>query len=69
MPPATPPERAKVEWQDGYGAFTVSQSVLTATVNYVARQRETHQMRSFQDEYLALLQRHNIAFDERHLWD
>jgi putative transposase len=42
-------------WQDGYGAFTIGQSVMAATVTYVERQREAHQTRSFQDEYLALL--------------
>ena len=56
-------------WQDGYGAFTVSQSILATTIKYVERQREAHQTRTFQEEYLALLQRHRIAYDERHLWD
>ena len=56
-------------WQDGYGAFTISQSVLAATIAYVERQRETHLARSFQEEYRALLDRHRIAYDERYLWD
>jgi REP element-mobilizing transposase RayT len=56
-------------WQDGYGAFTISQSVLAPTITYVERQRETHRARTFQQEYLALLQRHSIAYDEKHLWD
>ena len=56
-------------WQDGYGAFTISQSVLATTIKYVERQREAHLARSFQEEYRALLDRHGIAYDERHLWD
>jgi putative transposase len=55
-------------WQEGCGAFTVSKSALPATVSYVARQRETHLTRSFQDEFQAILDRHAIAYDERNLW-
>jgi putative transposase len=55
-------------WQDGYGAFTVSTSVLPATVAYVERQRATHEARTFQDEFRMLLQRHDVEHDERYLW-
>jgi putative transposase len=63
------PELENFGWQDGYGAFTISQSVLAATIAYVERQRETHLARTFQEEYRALLERHRIAYDERYLWD
>jgi REP element-mobilizing transposase RayT len=56
-------------WQDGYGAFTISQSVLASTVSYVERQRAAHLARSFQAEYLALLDRHGISYDPRYIWD
>jgi REP element-mobilizing transposase RayT len=55
-------------WQDGYGAFTVSTSVLPATIAYVERQRATHVKKTFQDEFLALLQRHEVEHDKRYLW-
>lgn len=56
-------------WQAGYGAFAISESNVPAVRDYVANQREHHAKKSFQDEYRALLQRHNVAFDERYVWD
>ncbi len=56
-------------WQDGYGAFTVSQSNLDEVEKYIRGQREHHRVRTFQEEYRALLQRHGIVCDERYLWD
>jgi REP element-mobilizing transposase RayT len=55
-------------WQDGYGAFTVSTSVLPATIAYVERQRAVHEARTFQEEFRALLKRHEVEHDERYLW-
>ncbi len=56
-------------WQDGYGAFTVSRSSLDHVVDYIQNQREHHRLRSFQEEYLALLHKHGVEYDERYLWD
>ncbi len=55
-------------WQDGYGAFTVSSSNTAAVRRYIATQAEHHRKRPFQEEYLELLKKHEIAFDERYLW-
>jgi len=55
-------------WQDGYGAFTVSKSNLPSVIEYIQGQREHHRTRSFQEEYRALLKRHEIEFDERYAW-
>ena len=56
-------------WQDGYGAFTVSKSLLNHVEDYIRRQREHHRETSFQEEYRGLLKKHGIAYDERYLWD
>jgi putative transposase len=56
-------------WQDGYGAFSVSKSQETEVRNYIDNQREHQRVKSFQEEYLALLKRHEISFDERYVWD
>lgn len=56
------------EWQDGYGAFTVSQSNLPEVIRYIQNQRGHHRKRTFQEEYLAFLQKHGIAYDERYVW-
>jgi putative transposase len=55
-------------WQDGYGAFTVSKSQLPPSIEYIQNQKEHHRKRTFQEEYLALLQKHGIQYDERYLW-
>lgn len=51
-------------WQDGYGAFTVSKSQLPEAIRYIQNQREHHRKRTFEEEYLELLQRHGIQYDE-----
>jgi REP element-mobilizing transposase RayT len=62
------PDLDVFRWQDGYGAFTVSTSVLPATITYVEQQRAAHEARTFQDEFRALLRRHEVEHDERYLW-
>ena len=55
-------------WQDGYGAFTVSQSQIGPIIRYIKNQSEHHRRLSFQEEYLSLLHKHGIKYDERYLW-
>ena len=55
-------------WQEGYGAFSVSPSHRENVCSYIARQAEHHRNRTFQEEYLELLHRCGVDFDERHLW-
>jgi REP element-mobilizing transposase RayT len=56
------------EWQDGYGAFSVSVSLIESVKNYIARQEEHHAKRSFQEEYLEFLKLSGVKYDERYLW-
>jgi REP element-mobilizing transposase RayT len=56
------------EWQEGYGAFTVSASLLGTVKNYIARQEEHHRKKTFQEEYLEFLKRSGVNYDERYLW-
>lgn len=55
-------------WQDGYGAFTVSKSNLLGVKVYIQNQREHHRIKSFQEEYLEFLKRHESEYDERYVW-
>ena len=55
-------------WQSGYGAFSVSLSQASAVRDYVRTQEEHHRVRSFREEYVEFLRRHEVAFDEQHLW-
>jgi putative transposase len=56
-------------WQDGYGAFSVSQSNWEAVRDYIADQADHHRRVSFQEELRNFLVKNNIPFDERYLWD
>jgi REP element-mobilizing transposase RayT len=60
---------AAFHWQNGYGAFSVSPSHLPALTRYIGDQDKHHGRESFQDELRRLLQKYNIAFDERYVWD
>ena len=56
-------------WQAGYGAFAVSESNVAAVERYIARQREHHRRKTFQEEYRAFLEKHRVEHDERYVWD
>ncbi|MEI6534631.1 MAG: IS200/IS605 family transposase [Verrucomicrobiaceae bacterium] len=66
---ARSPNYSRFHWQAGYGAFSVSQSALDDVRAYIRDQREHHRGRTFQDEFRALLQKYEIEFDERYVWD
>lgn len=51
-------------WQDGYAAFSVSRSNLQATIDYIAHQGEHHKGQTFEQEYLALLKKHEMVIDD-----
>jgi putative transposase len=61
------PNMAGFAWQDGYGAFTVSESQLDTVRDYIRRQPEHHRTKTFAEEYRTFLERHQIEFDERFL--
>jgi putative transposase len=56
-------------WQSGYAAFSVSQSDADQVVAYIVNQAEHHRKRTFQEEYRLLLEKYQVAFDERYVWD
>ena len=62
------PEHRLFAWQEEYGAFSVSVSQLDKTVEYIKGQAEHHRKMTFQEEFLALLKKHRIEYDERYLW-
>lgn len=62
------PELQDFTWQNGYGAFTVSASQARRVTDYIERQKIHHQKLSFKREFVTLLRRNEIEFDERYLW-
>jgi REP element-mobilizing transposase RayT len=63
------PEHRLFGWQVKYGAFGVSVSQLDKIIRYIKDQAEHHHKMSFQEEFLALLKKHRITYDERYLWE
>ena len=57
------------EWQEGYGAFSVSSTILERTVNYVRNQSEHHKTMTFKDEYKSFLKEYKIQCDEKYIFD
>jgi putative transposase len=56
-------------WQTGYAAFTVSQSQVDTVRSYIANQERHHAKTTFKEEFLNLLERHEVEYDERYVWD
>jgi len=55
--------------QNGYGAFSVSESNVPAVSRSIATQEEHHKKLTFQQEYIAFLKKNKVAYDERYIWD
>ncbi len=56
-------------WQTGYGAFSVSHSQLDKVINYIINQQEHHKRRTFKEEYIELLKKYMIEFDDKYLFE
>ena len=54
-------------WQDGYGAFSVSQSVIEKTIEYIKTQEEHHKKADAREELISLLNAYNIEYDDRYI--
>ena len=63
------PEHRTFAWQKKYGSFSVSISQLDTVIAYIRRQKEHHQKFTFQTEFVGLLKKHRIEYDERYLWE
>ena len=63
------PECRLFGWQEKYGAFSVSMSQLDTIAQYIKGQAGHHRKMTFEEEFLTLLKKHRVAFDEKYLWD
>ncbi len=59
----------KFAWQEGYGAFTYSRSQLETVYNYILNQEQHHKKVIFKDEYIQLLKKFEVEYDERFLFN
>jgi REP element-mobilizing transposase RayT len=59
----------KFQWQEGYGAFSYSRSQIDDVIHYINNQEEHHKRASFKEEYLKLLDKFEVDYDPRYLFD
>lgn len=59
----------KFNWQDGFGAFTYSKSQIDNVAKYILNQPIHHKRKSFKEEYLAILKKLGIEYDDRYLFE
>jgi REP element-mobilizing transposase RayT len=59
---------SKFTWQKGYGIFSVSASQVDNVKEYILNQKEHHRKRSFKEEYILLLEKYNVKYNEKYLW-
>jgi REP element-mobilizing transposase RayT len=60
--------RGRFNWQEGFGAFSYSRSQLDTVVRYIKSQQRHHRTRSFRDEYVQLLDKFSVSYDERYIF-
>ena len=61
--------RGHFSWQNGFGAFSYSNSQVDQVINYILNQPAHHKKSTFRDEYLAFLEKFQISFNEKYLFD
>ena len=59
--------KGKFNWQEGYGAFSYSHSQIDQVVRYINDQEKHHKKKTFREEYISLLKKFDIEFDERYI--
>ncbi|MNR48645.1 Transposase IS200 like protein [compost metagenome] len=59
----------KFEWQEGYGVFSYSKSHIDAVYKYIVNQEEHHKKQNFKNEYLSLLDKYNVKYDDRYVFE
>ena len=60
---------AGFHWQDGYGAFSIGASQVPIVKAYLARQKQHHQKKTFEEEMIEFLERYSIQYKKEYLWD
>lgn len=59
----------RIEWQNGYGAFSYSKSQIHQVYNYILNQEEYHKNQLFRDEYIEILEKFGIDYDEKYIFE
>ena|SRR2546423_11284735 len=62
------PKYRRFAWQDGYGAFTVSASQIKTVIRYINAQEEHHRKKTFEEEFIEFLDKHEVQYDPRYVF-
>jgi len=60
--------KSRFEWQEGFGAFSYGHSQINSVTQYIQNQEEHHRKHTFREEYLELLKKFDVEFDERYIF-
>ncbi len=58
----------RFSWQEGFGAFSYSRSLLGTVIRYIQNQQKHHAKKSFRDEYLELLEKFGVEYDRKYIF-
>ena len=61
--------KSRFEWQKGYGVFSYSQSQVSTVYNYIKNQEAHHRKQSFNAEYMEILRKFNVSYDEKYIFE
>lgn len=61
--------KTKFQWQEGYGAFSYAKSQRDTVINYIMKQEEHHQSKSFKEEYLKMLNDFEVIYNDKYLFE
>lgn len=59
----------KFNWQKGFGAFSYGHSQIDTVVKYIQNQDSHHAKKTFKEEYLEILKKFNVEYDDKYLFD
>ena len=61
--------KGKFSWQEGYGSFSYSRSQRNSVIQYIVKQEEHHKAQTFREEYLTLLKKFEIPFEDKYVFE
>ncbi|MCB2218931.1 MAG: IS200/IS605 family transposase [Bacteroidetes bacterium] len=61
--------KTKFQWQEGYGGFSYAHSQLDSVIGYINTQKEHHRKRSFQEEYIEFLNKFQVDYDAKYIFE
>lgn len=61
--------RGRFGWQEGFGAFSYSHSQLDTVIKYILNQEQHHTRKTFRQEYLEILKKFAVDYNEKYVFE